>query len=161
MSILIYQPDLHAEPIPHEQGEGRLFDVVQSDAFADPLTRILVDAIGPRLQRSESFTVQQLLASINHEEARSLASALYFEGQRLCEPVSSSTIGIDYAVHIYRSAAASLQSHISLENFHQSVSSYRQCRDAPDQALLAAQAVIEQRRRQGNIASAIMRGVRS
>jgi DNA primase len=164
LSILIYQPELHAEPVSCDQGEALLCNLIQSDAFADPLTRILADAILPRLQRSESFTVQQLLASIQHDEARALASSLYFDGQRLCDPPTTGTngiTGVDHAVHIYRSAAASLQSYISLEHYHQSVTSYRQCRDAPDQALLAAQAVIEQRRRQGNIASAIPRGVRS
>ena len=167
LGVLIYQPDVHLSPIRTEDDrEALLCDVITAEHFVDPGARRIAEAVLNRFSSGQLFTVQQLLSELTESRARQLASSLYFEGQKLCESsIASSdvgtTTGVDRAVHMFRAAAASLLSHISLEQYHQTVSEYRQCKDAPDRALLAAQSVLQQRRRQGHIASAIGRGVRS
>lgn len=163
LAILIYQPELAAEMVQSMDGaECRLAELIDASDFADPLMRVIAEIVFARLARQSNFTVQQLLAEIDQPQAKSLVSTLYFSGERLCEnPAPASGGASERAVQSFRSAVTSLQSHINLEHYHQTVSSYRQCKDAPEQAILAAQTVIEQRRRQGHIASAIGRGVRS
>jgi DNA primase len=170
LSVLIYQPEVHASPIrTPDDREMLLCELITADHFADAGARTIAQAVLNRLSQGQQFTVQQLLSDFSESNARQLASSLYFDGQKLCESsVGSSaggqTTGVDRAVHMFRAAATSLQSHISLEQYHQTVSEYRVAaatKDAPDRALLAAQSVFQQRRRQGHIASAIGRGVRS
>ena len=155
LAILIYQPELHAHSISlPDHREGAFTSLFAVEDFIDPLNRVLIEVMFPRFHRGESFTVQQLLSHLEHPEARKLAPSLYFDGQRLCESASD-------PIESLRSAAHCLHSHINLCEFQQTVSQYRQCKDAPEQAILAARSVIEQRRRQGHIAAAIVRGVRS
>lgn len=158
LAILIYQPELHAHAIslPDER-EGTIASLFTIDDFIDPLSRALMEAMLPHFHRGELFTVQQLLGRLDDSEARKLAPSLYFDGQRLCESKPDS-------VESLRSAAHCLHSHINLHVFHQTISQYRAAAavtDSPEQAVLAARSIIEQRRRQGHIPAAIVRGVRS
>ncbi len=156
LAILIYQPELHTHPFALPDGrEGRVHALFNSIDFADPVNRHLAEAVLTPLSRGEVFSVQQLLRTITQPQARDLASALYFKGEQWCET------NPDQAAQILCQAACSLHSHINLNEYHETVSQYRQVKNTPDKALQAAQTVIEQRRRQGNIASAIVRGVRS
>ena len=156
LAILIFQPELHVQSIALPDGrQGTFAALFEETDFADSVTRSVAQAILARFDKGETFLVQQLLSVLAQAEARSLASSLYFEGQRLCESSQA-----DPAQHL-AAAACSLHAHINLREFHQTITQYRQCKDAPEQALLAARSVIEQRRRQGHIASAIGRGVRS
>jgi DNA primase len=158
LAILIYQPELHAHSIAlTDEREGDFTSLFTIEDFIDPLSRALIEVMLPHFQRGEPFTVQQLLGRIDHPDARTLAPALYFDGQRLCETASDS-------IDSLRSAAHCLHSHVNLHEFQKTVSQYRiaaASKDAPEQAILAARSVIEQRRRQGHIAAAIVRGVRS
>jgi DNA primase len=167
LAVLIYQPEVYLSPLQvDDRQQANVFNVFNQENFADGSARTIAQVIFDQLAQGRLFTVQQLLSQISESNARQLASSLYFEGQKLCESSTGSmgggtTTGVDRAVHMFRAAAASLQSHISLEQYHQTVIEYRSCKDAPDRALLAAQSVLQQRRRQGHIASAIGRGVRS
>ncbi len=153
LAILIYEPSLHVQ----------IGDELSVGHFADPISRMLAQAMFVHFVVGNTFTVQQLLSQLDHPEARSLASGLFFEGERLCSlrAANSPTSGEDLSISNLRHAVQSLQAHIEFENFQSTVTTFRQCKDAPDKAIHAAQAVIEQRRRQGHIAAAIGRGVRS
>jgi hypothetical protein len=125
--------------------------------FSDPMTRTVAEAIRKSLDSGREIVVQHLLNDIEHPAARQLVTTLYFVGERLCE---SETIAGQSEV-ILAMVARSLDSHLNLSQFHATISAYRESRHASDDAMRAAQSVIEQRRRQGHIASAIGRGVRS
>lgn len=156
LAILIYQPELHAQSLMLPDGREGVFHLLfECDDFADATASLIAQTILPHFARGETFTVQQLLAAVEQPQARQLVSTLYFEGQRLCESHGSEPI---QALQI---AAASLHALINLDEYHQTVNEFQRCKNAPDQALQAALAVIERRRRQGHIASAIVRGVRS
>jgi DNA primase len=158
LAMLIYQPELYSVRIATEEHrESTIDELIEPTHFEDALACDLARVMFGKLQRGETVTVQSMLGELVLPEAKSLASTLYFDGRRLCDscPPGSS---IEQTL---RSAVLSLLAHIQLRQYHQTVSDYRQCRDAPDKALRAVQSVLEQRRRQGHIASALGRGVRS
>jgi hypothetical protein len=159
LALLVYQPELGSTTVDLEgERPGRIADLIEVTHFTDPLASRIATAVFPRLTQGETFTVQQVLAELSQPEAKSLTTALFFEGQRLCEGGATDS---GEPVTVLRSAAVALRAHISLEQYQRTVSNYRQCKEAPQEALLAAQTVIEQRRRQEKIAWAIARGVRS
>ncbi len=160
LAVLIYQPELHCEQVDGPDGSrGAVTDVFDAADFADPVSRSVAEAVFALLRTTGTLTVQQLLAQLEQPEARSLASTLYFEGQQRCEsPILRETTPI-------AAAAKSLRAHIDREQYEHTVSSFRQIRNTPEQAIAALQNILEERRRieqqQGAIASAIPRGVRS
>ena len=154
LAILIYQPELHADVIAlSDERQGTIAQLIDVSDFEDSVTGAIAAVVFPWLAQSAMFTVQQLLAELNQPEARNLASSLYFAGQQACEGASSPAERLAGAVQ-------ALDAHINLERYRYSVDAFHECKDAPEQALVAAQAVIQQRRRQGHVANAIGRGVR-
>jgi DNA primase len=141
LAMWIYQPDLL-----------RCGHSVRADEFIDPVNRIVAEVILSLIQQERHFTVQQLLSTITQPSARQLVSSLYFEGERLCENASTSP------AETFQRAVQSLREHISLDEYQQSLAAFRRGTNAPQEALLS---LIEKRRKQGHIASAIVRGVRS
>lgn len=165
LGLLVFQPELMEESVNGSNDAAlaasaassplRLIDQARPDQFIDPVHRAIAEVVLAFGRGGRGFTVQELLDRCETQAARSLASSLYFDGERLC---SNPTLS---ASEILRSVAAGFQAHISLRQLEQTVSSFHECKDAPDQALHAARAVLEHRRRQSSIAGAIGRGGRA
>lgn len=157
LAVLLFDPETAIiERIADAQGNlVQIVDQVSAELFLDPPARALADVVFGLLREGREFTVQQVMDAFEDERLRRLASSLYFDGRTLCEapPLDGVTP--------LQAAVRALRDHINLDEYHRTVSSLDLCREAPEQALAVAQAVIEKRRRHGQIAAAIGRGVRS
>ncbi len=156
LSILLYQPEVALDRLRFEDGSSHLLsDLLQPTDFTDLFTSEVAGVLFERLATNRVFTVQQIRDDLRESPARDLVLDLYVAGEILVESCPTEhTTALCHAI-------TALQDHINLDQYHQTVSTFNRCKDSPDQALLAAQNVIEQRRRQGHLAAAIGRGARS
>lgn len=156
LAVLVYDPSLGLEPITVGDTQANaVFELFREDHFLDGAARRIARSIFSFIERQQLFTMQQLLAELGEGEASRVASSLYFEGERLCEP----TIETD-TQPLHRAAEAFL-SHMDVEAFHRSVAAFKARETQADSPIDALQRLIEQRRKQGTIAGAISLGVRS
>lgn len=132
--------------------------------FLDDRARAIAERIYAWTEAAEAehMTMQRLLAQLEDDAAKALASSLYFEGERRLSEVNDSLAEL-------RTAVETLQQHIERDDYRRRVSEFqRTCRDSAssdDHSALStleiARELIEHRRRQPTIATAIGRGVRS
>jgi DNA primase len=151
LGLLLYEPAAGAA----EAGDTRLVDAFDPADFRDDATRRIAAVILPWLRAGEAFTMQRLLAELAEPGLRSVASSLYFEGERRCDEDPGQAV--EHAVV----AADVLRRHVERRQYEQSMATFRRQRAADDQSLHAADDLIRRRREQGNIASAIPTGVRA
>jgi DNA primase len=120
--------------------------------FFHPLARAIAEVIEPRLRSGQTFTVQQIMAELNDQESRRLASQLYFDGETICaHDEKRAPIAILEALH-------ALDVCLKRAQLERAVNGQD---DSPSHPLLRTQEFIKRRRQVGTIASAIPRGVRS
>ncbi len=159
LAALIHQPSLRHQPITIDKGStASVTGVLQPEQFADPASRRLAEIIWPRLERDESFTVQQLMGELDHPSLRELAGELYLDAEK------GLAHGDLSPVEHLRERCAALLRILSREVYQRDLEAYRRTApDAPnvpdaDQALLK---VLEQRRKQGYIPEALPTRVRT
>ena len=156
LAMLIYQPELADTVVELNGLESAPFaKIAQACSLFTSTADSVAKGIWTLKSDRTAITVQRLLAALEDDAARQLATFLYFEGERLLE---SSTLD---ATDCFEDAVRTLQSHIDLIQLHQSFTEYHACKSSPEEAIAVAQTVLERRRLQGHIPSAIGRGIRS
>jgi DNA primase len=155
LSVLIYEPSLHDHPVPiDDETTQPVTEAVRPEAFRDTAARRIAEVVFAWLDESRVFTVKQLLTELHEPTVRQLASALYFEGERRCGDDKNA------AIEALQEAVSALTANEQRRQYEERVAEYR--RGAGEkEALEAARELLERRRRQGAIASAIPLGVRS
>jgi DNA primase len=160
LGVAIYEPAIALRVAREHASENgsSLFDPAR---YHHPTSRTLARFIAQRFADGETFTVQHLLAALEDEADREIASRLYFDGR------NASGERDDQAMAALRSAISALESVIRREHLHDMVVA-----GTPDQAhdvggqhvadpLRRVQEILHHRRQAGHIAAAIPRGVRT
>ncbi len=159
LGALIHQPSLRHQPIAGDDGSSAsVTSVVRPEHFVDPASRHLAAIVWARLERDQSFTVQQLMGELDHPSLRDLAGELYMDAEK------SLTQNDQTPVEHLRERCAALTRILSREVYERDLEAYRrtapEAAEAPDadEALLK---VLEQRRQQGYIPEALPTRVRN
>jgi DNA primase len=155
LALVVYEPTLAGMSFTLEGNRsGRLAELFR-DQFLDAGAARIARAAFPLAERQGTFTVQQLLGELDDEDARRTATALYFEGERLCTGEPGMT-----PERMAAAAAATLDADIRQEQYHRAVAEFRQNRSTAGD-LDAFTRILEKRRQQDTIAAAIHHGVRT
>lgn len=153
LGVIVYEPAIALRLLDEIAGEsGGALTTLAADRFRHDACRAIAQFIVSRAQGDASFTVQQMLAALSDDEHRSLASRLYFDGERLA---GTETAELEVAV---RRAVEALDRCIRREELHEAVTVGANESDDPVRRM---QDILLQRRKAGNIAAAIGRGVRT
>lgn len=155
LSLLIYEPALAQAAIELNGRAVTPTAYLTPGVFADPGNRRIAEAVLGRLKDRQPLTMQLLLSDLVEEELQRAASMLYFEGERRCG--DDPQAGAEELAH----ATRALSAHLEREQYQMTVDTYRATASSGRDALTAARALLDHRRRQGDIASAIPGGVRS
>ncbi len=160
LAVLIYDPSLGQCTIEADSRTGRVWELVECSNILEPSARSIAELILKWMQIGEPFTMQRLLGELRSPEAKSLASALYFEGERICHAAAPVTEAIAHAV-------TALLSHVELAEHNQLIAEFQQrCRTQQPDPTGAdhLRDLIERRRKlsqNGTIATALAKGVRT
>lgn len=156
LAVLVYDPSQGLEPITvGDTHANAVCELFREDHFLDGAARRIARTVFSFIERRQLFTMQQLLAELGEGEALRVASSLYFEGERMCEPT------VEAEAPPLRRAAEAFLAHMDAEAFHRSVAAFKAREMPAGNPIDALQRLIEQRRKQGTIAGAISLGVRS
>jgi hypothetical protein len=153
LGVIVYEPALALRLLDDIAGEtGGALTALASERFRHDACRAIARFIVSRAQDDSAFTVQQMLAELSDDEHRSLASRLYFDGERLA--------GIEAAdlESALRRAVDALDRCIQREELQEAVTVGASDSDDPVRRM---QNILLQRRQAGHIATAIGRGVRT
>jgi DNA primase len=157
LALLLFEPSLLTQLIPAmEQGEVPVTECFAVDQFCDPAAQAIARVIWNDLADRQSFVMQDVLARLEADEARTLATSLYFEGQRRCAGDS------DAAVGLFIQAGQALLTILDREQHQRELMQRKQPGAGNDNAdsLQRLQELIEFRRRHRHIAEAMPRGIR-
>ncbi len=135
LSVMIYDP-LETSAMLRERGD----EIPCVEDFADEAARSIAAVALPRAVQGTSCRMQDLLDALPAEDARDLASRLYFDGQRICE----ATGGIAAAVTATLNA---LLAALRGEAMDARINQVRAIDDRQDRAR-AAQAALDDIRRE-------------
>ena len=134
----------------HGEASPKALQLFRSGTLADPQARRIAAAIASVSDQGGEVTVQGVLDALDHEDDRSLASDLYFEGRRTLDCAKGDA------------AAAFEQCEMSFERCHQEMESQQRMTDWKASAARdpeAAAAVIEHLRGLGPRVAAVPRPV--
>jgi hypothetical protein len=155
LAILIFEPSAGTLPLSLGGADPRPVTEWFGPAdFADPEAGPVVEVVHARLAAGVRFTVNELLDALQDETHRRLASSLYFLGEQRCGRES------ERVTDALNEAAQALHGCIERER------SERRTREQPlaalgeDERVGVLATLIEERRRRGDVAAAIGRGVR-
>jgi DNA primase len=160
LAVAIYEPAM-ALRVAREHAANNDSSLFDPARYHHPASRALAGYIAQRFADGETFTVQQLLAALEDEADREIASRLYFDGRNACGERD------DQAMTALHSAISALESAIRREHLHEMVVA-----GTPDEAhdaegrhvadpLQRLQEFLRHRGQAGHIAAAIPRGVRT
>ena len=156
LALLIFDPTLGRQLIqPENDGPCRLTDLVTEEEFADPAARRVAGEVFERIESNRVFTVQELLAALEHPSARELASTLYFRGESHIDGLTTVT-----AAELFQEAGRALLRAIDREAYHAEMDEKRRTPDAASDPEVLQQ-LLDLRKKQGHMAAAIGSGLRS
>ncbi len=156
LAILIYQPALHDHVLVAHEGQPlALAALFQPEQFSDPAARQIAELVFPWLREQRSFTVQHLLGARDDSALRGVISSLYLEGEALC------TASSEGAGARLRSAGNTLNSLIARQSYEQELAAFRRGQAAAGSQVPSPHRIIEERRKQQYVPTAIAQGVRS
>ena len=153
LGVVVFEPALSLrvlDEIAVDMGGAR--GVLSIERFQHPASRAVAAFVAQHAEAAAPFTVQQLLGAIEDPQHRTIASRLYFDGQRLAGEDASN---LETAV---RSAWEALERCGRHEQLQEAVDSGAGAADDP---LERAREIVNSRRQAGRIAFAIGRGVRT
>jgi DNA primase len=116
LAILVYEPHLARQPV----NDSPVTSQLKPHDFAVEACRAIAEPIFEALLHGRTMTVQQVLASLDNEHHRRLASSLYFHGQALCGETSET------ASAALATAVAALHECARRERFQQSAAHRRE-----------------------------------
>jgi DNA primase len=155
LAVLIYEPSLRAQSVLIDKETSLpLTEAIDAEMFRDEAARRIATVVFDWFNDDRAFSVQQLLAELTEPTVQQLATKLYFEGQRSCGNDEQT------AIEALQNAVAAMTAHAEKRKYQERSAEYRHNTDH-ESALEAAKELLELRRRQGAIASAIPVGVRS
>ena len=156
LAILIYQPALHDHVLVACEGQPlALAALFQPEQFSDPAARQIAELVFPWLREQRSFTVQHLLGARGDSALRGEISSLYLEGEALC------TASSEGAGARLRSAGNTLNSLIHRQSYEQELAAFRRGEAVAGSQVPSPHRIIEERRKQQYVPTAIAQGVRS
>jgi DNA primase len=156
LAILIYQPALHDHVLVAHEGQPlALAALFQPEQFSDPAARQIAEVVFPWLQAQRGFTVQHLLGAIGDSALRGVITSLYLEGEALC------TASSEGARARLRSAGTTLSGLIQRQRYEQALAAFRRGQAAAGSQVPSPHRIIEERRKQQYVPTAIAQGVRS
>ncbi|HVP72774.1 MAG TPA: DNA primase [Phycisphaerales bacterium] len=153
LGVVVFEPALSLrvlDEIAVDMGGAR--GALSIERFQHPASRAVAAFVAQRAEAASSFTVQQLLGAIEDQQHRTIASRLYFDGQRLAGEDASN---LEPAV---RSAWEALERCGRHEQLQEVVDGEAGAAGDP---LERAREIVNSRRQAGRIAFAIGRGVRT
>ncbi len=110
------------------------------DDFHDVVARHIAQCVLPHLLHGSTFRMQDILDELTEDDARTVASRLYFDGQRLCEHAGSVN---DAVASTLDAMLASLRD----QQFQSRIRTLRNVAD-PDDKMVAAQHELDQLRQE-------------
>ncbi|TVQ51830.1 MAG: DNA primase [Phycisphaerales bacterium] len=156
LALLIFDPTLGRHLIQLENdGPCRLTDLVTEEQFADPAARLVAGEVFERVESDQVFSVQELLAALDHPSARELAAALYFRGESHMDGKTTIT-----PAELYQEAGRALLRAIEREAYHAEMDEKRRTPDSASNPEVLQQ-LLDLRKKQGHMAAAIGSGLRS
>lgn len=148
LAVMLYEPAAAVEAIAMDDAQVSVVSMFSHEQFADTPARLIAQRLFSRLQQSEAVNLQQLIAEFEHPHIKNLLTTLYMDGRRMCDDAGGPAQPL-------ASAARALRAHMNHEQYRESVEAFRRTRPSDEDAVQAANALIEQRRRQGVMAGAI------
>lgn len=157
LAILLFEPAVGTRPILSDDDVlPAITDVVKPGDFIDPANRRIAEIIFPHLKSGAGFSMPQVLAQLADEEARALASRLFFDGRQRCGGDETAAAGE------LRAATDALRTCIARGDYERQIASFRSSEDADDAA--GGENVLDlirKRQQQGDLPAAISQGARS
>lgn len=164
LGILLFEPAAGARPLLSDEDVlPAVTEIVKPADFIDPPSRRIADIIFPWLSDAGEFSMPQVLGQLADEATRSIASRLFFDGQKRCGGDEAAAAGE------LRTACQALHACIAREAYERQMTTFRSARNASGGApgapvSGAAESVIElirKRQEQGDLPGAISQGARS
>ena len=157
LALLIYEPALLHHPVPGpgapDAGTAPVAIAFSPALLVDPAAARIATTIYAAAAEGTPLSVQQLHAALADDDARRLASDLYFDGDRRCQDADPATL--------FEAAAAALDRRIADEAYHDHVRQARsRAGDSPEAATAALEELLKQRRQRETVPSAISLGAR-
>ncbi len=156
LGVIVYEPAVALRLLDDiTAGSGGVQAALAAHRFRHNSCRAIAKFIASRAASDPSFTVQQMLAALSDEEHRTLASRLYFDGERIA---GTEAAGLDIAL---RRTLESLEQCIRREELQEAVMVGAGGAGGADDPVQRMQRILQQRRQVGHMAAAIGRGVRT
>jgi DNA primase len=156
LSVVLRDPSLGCQPVDQDQsGATTICGIFSADDFQDPRARAICGFVFARLAEGLDFTMAQLLGVLDDPRERELASRLALEGHRRLDGADEPSGPV-----ALREAVEALRSCIDHERYQKQMTS-RPSQAGPERQVQVLEELLEERRRRGDIASAIPQGIRS